>query len=65
VLPEKYSPVRDNGLGLQSVYRAPLGRPFDAAGFEKKNLRRMMHFAEVFPRQQIVASLMRQLASYL
>jgi predicted nuclease of restriction endonuclease-like (RecB) superfamily len=31
-------------------------------GFEDKNLRRMMRFFEVFPDQQIVASLMRQLS---
>jgi predicted nuclease of restriction endonuclease-like (RecB) superfamily len=32
------------------------------AGFAEKNLRRMMRFYEVFPDQQIVASLMRQLS---
>lgn len=31
-------------------------------GFEPKNLRRMMKFAEVFPESKIVASLMRQLS---
>ncbi len=31
-------------------------------GFEAKNLRRMMRFAELFPDAQIVASLMRQLS---
>lgn len=31
-------------------------------GFEEKNIRRMMQFAEVFPDEQIVASAMRQLS---
>lgn len=31
-------------------------------GFEAKNLRRMMQFSELFPDQEIVASLMRQLS---
>ena len=31
-------------------------------GFEEKNIRRMMQFAEVFPNEKIVASLIRQLS---
>ena len=31
LLPEKYSPLRANGDGLQSVYLAEVGRPFAAA----------------------------------
>jgi len=31
-------------------------------GFAEKNLRRMMQFAEVFPDEQIVVSLIRQLS---
>ena len=31
LLPEKYSPLRANGDGLQSVYLAQVGRPFAAA----------------------------------
>ncbi|MEJ0086420.1 MAG: hypothetical protein WDO72_12090 [Pseudomonadota bacterium] len=33
LLPEKYSPLRANGDGLQSVYLAEVGRPFAAALF--------------------------------
>ena len=33
LLPEKYSPLRANGDGLQSVYLAEVGRPFAAAPF--------------------------------
>jgi putative restriction endonuclease len=33
LLPEKYSPLRDNGDELQSVYHAEVGRPFAAALF--------------------------------
>jgi hypothetical protein len=33
LLPEKYSPLRVNGDGLQSVYLAEVGRPFAAALF--------------------------------
>jgi putative restriction endonuclease len=33
LLPEKYSPVRANGDGLQSVHLAEVGRPFAAALF--------------------------------
>jgi putative restriction endonuclease len=33
LLPEKYSPLRTNGDGLQSVYLAEVGRPFAAALF--------------------------------
>ena len=33
MLPEKYSPLRANGDGLQSVYLAEVGRPFAAALF--------------------------------
>ncbi|MEJ0086412.1 MAG: hypothetical protein WDO72_12050 [Pseudomonadota bacterium] len=32
-MPEKYSPLRANGDGLQSVYLAEVGRPFAAALF--------------------------------
>ena len=32
------------------------------SGFAEKNLRRMMQFAEVFPDEQIVVSLIRQLS---
>ncbi len=44
---------------------ASVGRQLSAEygkGFEDKNLRRMMRFSEVFPDEQIVASLMRQLS---
>jgi len=44
---------------------ASVGRQLSAeygAGFVEKNLRRMMRFHEVFPDEQIVASLMRQLS---
>jgi len=41
---------------LSAQLEAEFGR-----GFGEKNLRRMIRFAEVFPRQEIVASLMRQL----
>jgi len=33
LLPQKYSPLRANGDGLQSVYLAEVGRPFAAALF--------------------------------
>ena len=33
LLPVKYSPLRANGDGLQSVYLAEVGRPFAAALF--------------------------------
>ena len=33
LLPQKYSPLRANGDGLQSVYLAEVGRPFVAALF--------------------------------
>jgi hypothetical protein len=33
LLPEKYSPLRANGDGLQSMYLAEVGRPFAAALF--------------------------------
>src|SRR4051812_17660846 len=33
LLPQKYSPLRANGDGLQSVYQAEVGRPFAAALF--------------------------------
>jgi hypothetical protein len=33
-----------------------------AEGFGEKNLRRMMQFAEVFPEEEIVVSLIRQLS---
>ncbi|MEO8017427.1 MAG: PDDEXK nuclease domain-containing protein [Pseudomonadota bacterium] len=44
---------------------ASVGRQLSAeygAGFAEKNLRRMIRFAEIFPDQKIVASLMRQLS---
>jgi hypothetical protein len=44
---------------------ASLGRQLSVEygkGFEEKNLRRMMRFTEIFPEEQIVASLMRQLS---
>ena len=41
---------------LSAQLEAEFGR-----GFGEKNLRRMIRFAEVFPGQEIVASLMRQL----
>src|SRR5258708_25483423 len=44
------------GSALSTQLEAEFGR-----GFREKNLRRMIRFAEVFPRQEIVASLMRQL----
>ena len=35
---------------------------FYGKGFEEKNIRRMMQFADIFPDEQIVASLIRQLS---
>ena len=39
-----------------------LQNDFDVKGFDEKNIRRMMQFAQVFPNEQIVASLSRQLS---
>jgi predicted nuclease of restriction endonuclease-like (RecB) superfamily len=49
--------------GAQAIDRigARLARDF-GRGFEAKNLRRMMQFAQAFPAAEIVASLMRQLS---
>jgi putative restriction endonuclease len=38
LLPQKYSPLRANGDGLQSVYLAEVGRPFAAALSPKLSL---------------------------
>ena len=35
---------------------------YGAKGFDEKNIRRMMQFAQEFPKEQIVASVMRQLS---
>jgi putative restriction endonuclease len=58
LLPEKYSPLRDNGNGLQSVYLAEVGRPFAAALFrlvadESRQDRRDLHLN--FPRNPIAS----------
>ena len=37
---------------------------FDTKGFEEKNIRRMMQFAQTFPDVQIVAPLARQLGGH-
>ena len=57
--------LRDQRAAYGARIVASVGRQLSAeygAGFEEKNLRRMMRFSEVFPEQQIVASLMRQSA---
>ena len=41
LLPEKYSPLRANGDGLQSVYLAEVGPPFAAALFRLIGAKRM------------------------
>lgn len=57
--------LRDQRAAYGERIVASVGRQLSAeygAGFEEKNLRRMMRFSEAFPDQQIVASLMRQLS---
>jgi predicted nuclease of restriction endonuclease-like (RecB) superfamily len=57
--------LRDQRAAYGERIVASVGRQLSAeygAGFEEKNLRRMMRFSEVFPDQKIVASLMRQLS---
>jgi predicted nuclease of restriction endonuclease-like (RecB) superfamily len=57
--------LRDQRATYGERIVASVGRQLSAeygAGFEEKNLRRMMRFSELFPDQQIVASLMRQLS---
>lgn len=39
-----------------------LREEYGAKGFDEKNIRRMMQFAQEFPKEQIVASVMRQLS---
>lgn len=39
-----------------------LQEDFGTKGFDEKNIHRMMQFAQLFPKEQIVASLMRQLS---
>ena len=39
-----------------------LQKEYGAKGFDEKNIRRMMQFAQEFPNEQFVASLMRQLS---
>ena len=39
-----------------------LQEEYGAKGFEEKNIRRMMQFAQIFPNEQIVAQLARQLS---
>ncbi len=39
-----------------------LREEYGAKGFDEKNIRRMMQFAQEFPDEQIVASMMRQLS---
>jgi hypothetical protein len=54
---------RPTAYGEQIVF--PVGRQLSSeygAGFADKNLRRMLQFAEVFPKEQIVVSLIRQLS---
>lgn len=48
------------GEKIVSAVGRQLGREY-GAGFGEKNLRRMIQFAQVFPKQEIVVSLMRQL----
>ena len=46
---------------VASVMRQ-LQEEYGTKGFEEKNIRRMMQFAEIFPDEQIVAPLARQLS---
>ena len=46
---------------VASVMRQ-LQEEYGTKGFEEKNIRRMMQFAEIFPDERIVASVMRQLS---
>jgi hypothetical protein len=51
------------GKEIVATLAQELTRAYDG-GFAEKNLRRMMQFAEVFPDEQIVVSLIRQLMLY-
>jgi predicted nuclease of restriction endonuclease-like (RecB) superfamily len=57
--------LRDQRAAYGEQIVVSVGRQLSAEygqGFEGKNLRRMMRFSELFPDEQIVASLMRQLS---
>ena len=52
------------GYGKQIVASVArqLREEYGSKGFDEKNIRRMMQFAQAFPNEQIVASVMRQLS---
>ncbi len=52
----------DYGKQIMSELATQLQMQYGKRGFEEKNIRRMIQFAQVFPDEQIVVSLIRQLS---
>ena len=50
------------GKQIIATVQRQLQEEYGTKGFEEKNIRRMMQFAQIFPNKRIVASLMRQLS---
>lgn len=50
------------GKQIVSLLATQLQQTFGKRGFEEKNIRRMVQFAQIFPDEQIVVSLIRQLS---